>query len=145
MGFYRLDHRPARDGKGHIVSVTRVGYYYLIARVEARHIGEHNGLRATGSDDNLVGREVDTVLGIVAYHLGTQRFRSLRGRVVEYVLVEVMHRIERALRRMDVGLTDVQMVDMNAVALGSVSVFRQFTNRRLWHILRTSGNIHVSN
>ena len=128
-----FDHRAAGDSECHIVGITRVGDDDLVARVQTTHIRKHDRLRTAGGDDDLVGREVDTVVGVVAHHLRAQGFETLRGRVGEYILLEVLDRLQGLRRRSYIRLTDVQMIDMNAGTLGIVRILRQLADWRFRH------------
>ena len=72
MGLHRLDHCAAGDGKRHVVGITGVGNDDFVSRVEARHVGKHDSLRASCGNYDFVGRDVNTILGVVANHLGAQ-------------------------------------------------------------------------
>ena len=143
IGLHGLHHRACRDSERHVVGVRRVGHDDFIARVEATHIREHDGLRTTGSDDDLVRREVDTVFGIVTHHLRSQRLEALRRRVRQDILIEFLHCLQRLRWRLDIRLTDVQMIHMCACQFSGIGVFGQFTNRAFGHRLRPYTNLHM--
>ena len=106
-------------GKGHIVGIHRLGDDHLVARVQCRQEGEENGLAAACGDDDVVGRDVDVVLGVVVHQLFTIASKALRGRVLEHCACHVLERVEPLLRAGQVGLTDVEMVHLYPALLGS--------------------------
>ena len=132
-----FDHGSAGDGEGHVVGVGRVCDDNLVAGVETAHISEHDCLRTAGGDDDLVGREVNAVIGIVTDHLCPQRFESLRWRIGEDVLFEVPDRFEGLRRCLDIRLSDIEVIDMHPCQLGFVSVSGEFPDRALGHGLCT--------
>ena len=86
---HRLHHSTATDCKRHIIGIRRIRNDNLIARIQAGHISEHYRLRTTCSNDYLIRREIDTVMGIIAYHLGTQRLISLRRTILKHPAVKI--------------------------------------------------------
>ena len=71
--FYRCgdgtDLGTRRDGKRHIVSVSRFWYDNLVARVEAAHEREEYSLRTSRCNDDIIGSYVDVEFLIVIYKL----------------------------------------------------------------------------
>ena len=63
------DARAGTDGKGHIVGVSRFGNDDFVSRVQAAHEGEKHRLTTSRRDDDVVGRDVDVVLLVVAHQL----------------------------------------------------------------------------
>ncbi len=82
-GGYRADFRSGRDGKGHVVGVGRFWHDDFVAGVEARQEGEEHRLGTARGNDDVVGRHVDVVLGIVAHQLLPIAEVALGGRVFE--------------------------------------------------------------
>ena len=138
MRLHGLNNRAARDSECHIVGITRVRHDNLVARIEASHESEQNSLTTACCNDNLVRREVDSVLGIVAHHLRSQGLCALRRRIVQNRPIHIPHSIERTRRRQDIRLTDIEVIDVYSVTLGSIGILSQFSNRRLRHVLRTN-------
>ena len=137
-GGHGLDDRAAADGEGHVVGVGGVGDYDFITGVEAGHVGEHHGFGASGGDDDIVRAEVDAVGGIVGDHLGPERQVALGGTVLEDVSVHVADRLDGALRGLDVGLADVQVIDVDAVSFGRFGVAGQLPYRGTGHIVSST-------
>ena len=67
-----LDHGATGDGKRHVVGITGVGNDDFVSRVEACHVGKHDSLRASCGNYDFIRRDVNTILGVVANHLGAQ-------------------------------------------------------------------------
>ena len=131
---FHLIFTSAFSSKAVAGGVSWFGHDDCIARVETRHESEEHGLRAARRDDDVVGRHVDVVLRIVAHELLPVRQIALRRRVLEYLPVYMLERVEAHLRRGQVGLSYVQVVDLHPALLGIGSERRQFANRRLRHL-----------
>ena len=134
------DDRTGRDGEGHVVGIGRLGDDNLVARIEARHEGEEHGLGAARGDDDFVGRELDLVLGVVFDQLLAQRAVTVAGAVFEHCAVDVAQCVEADLRRGQVGLSDVEVVDFCAARLGRFGQRHELAYGRSRHQLRTLGN-----
>ena len=111
-------HGPCGDGEGHVIGVGRLGDDDLVAGVEARHEGEQHGLGTARRDDDVVGRELDLELFVVTYQFLAQRAISVAGAVFEHRTVDLFQGVEPGLRRRQVGLADVQVVDLGAACPG---------------------------
>ena len=137
-----FDDRTTRDRKSHIIGITGVCDDNLIARIETSHIGKHDGLRTTRSDDNLIGRDVDTILCIIAHHLRSKREYTLRWRIRQNITLEGRNSIFGTIGRLNVGLTNVERIDVNTITVRRLCILRQLTDRRLRHALCTFRDFH---
>ena len=123
-----------RDGKRHIVSVSRFGNNNLVTRIEARQEGEQYRLRTTGRNDDIICRQFDVELIIIAHQLLTVTTISCTGTIFQNFPVDIAYRINRDLRRGQIGLSDVQVEYMHSPLLGCVSQRSQFSDRRRGHL-----------
>ena len=65
------DYRTRRDGKGHIVGIGRFRHDDFIPRVQATQESEQHRFRTTGSDDDVVGIQIDVVFLVITHQLFT--------------------------------------------------------------------------
>ena len=130
---YGADARACRNGKGHVVGISRLGHDDFISGIEARHEGEEHRLRAAGCDDDVVGRKADIVFRIIVREFLAIGTEALARAVLQDAAVDVLQRVEACLRRGQVGLADIEVVDMNAPILGSRCQRRKLADRRLGH------------
>ena len=128
------DHRAGGDREGHIVGVRRLRDDDLVARIEAAHECEQHRLGAARGDDDLVRGELDLVALIVVHERLAQRAEALRRAVFQHLAVYVLEHVERLLRRRQVGLADVQAVDLHSPLLGGVRQRGEHTDGRCRHL-----------
>ena len=133
--YHRADHRSGRDREGHVVGIGRFGDDDLVARVETRHEGEQHGFGTARGDDDLLGREFDLVLVVVGDQLLTQRTIAVAGAVFQYFAVDAFQRVESYLRGREVGLSDVQVVDLDPSCPGGIGQRHEFAYRGGRHLL----------
>ena len=139
------DDGTSRDGKRHVVCVRRLRHDYLVARVQTSQEGEQHRLATTAGDDDIIRREVDVVLAVVADQLLAIAEITLTGTVLEDGAVDVLYGINRRLGCGKVGLTDVQVVNMYSSVFCGVCQGSQLANRRLRHLNTSYGNLwHLS-
>ena len=122
-----------RYGKGHVVGVGRFGYNDFIAGVQAGHESKEHGLRTARCNDDIVGRHVDVILLIIGGEFLSVRLVALRGRVFKYRAIDVLQGVEPHLRRGQIGLSDVQMINFCSSGLCCNGQRSEFSNGRLWH------------
>ena len=103
-----------RNGEGHIVSVSRFGNDNLVARVQTGHKSKEHRLRTACGNDNIVGRYVYAEPLIISGELLSVRLIALRGRIFKYRSVDVFQGIKSHLRRRQVGLAYVQVINFRS-------------------------------
>ena len=111
---YRANYRTCRYGKCHIIGIRRLRNDNLVTRIETRHKGEQHRLRASRSYDNIIGREFYLVLVVVAHQLLAQRKESITRTILQNLTVDIADSIECYLWSLDIGLTDIEMIDLCA-------------------------------
>ena len=142
MRFHGFDDCTAGHCKGHIVGITGVGDDNLIAWIKTCHIGKHDCFRTARSDDNLIGRYINSILCIIPYHLCSQGQHPLRGRVCKYITLKRRNSIFGAIGRLNVGLTNVERIDVNTITVCRFCILCQLTNWRLRHALCAFRDFH---
>ena len=65
------DNRTRRNGKSHIVGIGRFRHDDFIPRIQATQESEQYRFRATGSDDDIVGIQIDVVFLVITHQLFT--------------------------------------------------------------------------
>ena len=73
------DFGSCRNGKGHIVGVSRLWYDNLIARIQAAQECKQHRLATTTGNDDIISCYVDIVLSIIVYQLFAIALITLRG------------------------------------------------------------------
>ena len=126
--------------EGDVVGICGLGQDYLVARVEGRQECQEHGLGAAGGDDDLVGAEVDVVAAVVLHELVTQAGVTVRRGILENLAVDVLEGVEAALGRREIGLADVEAVDLDAACTGLVGQGRELAYRRGRHRLAALRN-----
>ena len=134
-GCHGADDRPCRDGKGHVVGVCGFGHDDFVSRVQTAQEGEEHGFGTSGGDDDIVGREVDVVLLVVAHQLLAVALVALRWAVLQHGAVDVAYCVEGCLGCGQVGLTDVEVIHVYSPFLGVVSQGCQLADRRCRHFI----------
>ena len=130
----RADHGARGHGERHVVGVRRLRDDDFVARVQAAQEGEEYRLAAAARDDDFVRREFDLVAVIVADQRLPQRAVALRRAVFQRLAVDVLQHVQRLLRRRQVRLTDVQLVDLDPALLRRIRQRRQLPDRRQRHL-----------
>ena len=138
-----LDHGAYGDGERHVIGIERVRDDDFVARPETGQEREQHGLGAARRHDDFLRRKVDAVLCVVLHHLGAQAQVAVGRAVLQDAAVDGLEGVQTALRRLDIGLADVEMIDVHAVALGRVGIRSQLPDRGRRHVLRSLGNLHV--
>ena len=138
-GGYRADFRSSRDGEGHVVGVSRFGHDDFIARIEARQEGEEHRLGTARGDDDVIGRHVDVVLGIVPHQFLPVAEVALGGGVFENRPADLLQRVQSHLWCGQVGLSDVEVEDPRAPFLCCCGEWSEFPDGRLGHLQSADG------
>ena len=126
-----LDGSVAQFGESVIVGVVGFGNEDFVARVEADGEGKLQGLAAAGGHDNLLGSDMDVVFGIVFdKFLAIGQIASAMA-IGQHANLGVGQSLESALGGLDVGLADVEVIDMYSTLLGGVGEGDEFANGRL--------------
>ena len=135
------DDGACRDGERHVVGVGGLRHDDFVAGVQAGQEREEHGLAAAAGDDDVVGREVDVVLLVVADQLFAIAQIALAGAVLQDAAVDVPDGVDGRLGRRQVWLTDVQVVDVYSAVLGGVGQGSQLADGRLGHLNASYGNL----
>jgi len=129
----RLDNRAAGDGEGHVVGVGRFGDNQFVSGVEARHEGEEDRLGTACGDDNIVGIDNNIVLRIVFHQFFAETADTLAGRILQHCTVDAAHGFETAFRCRQVGLPDIEVIDLDTPLYGTVGQRNELPDRGSRH------------
>ena len=138
----RLDNCACGYGKCHVIGIERIGDDYLVAGVQAAHKGKQHGLGASGGDNYFIGTQINSILGIIADHLGPERKVAVGGTVLQNAAIQVVQDIQRTIGGLYVGLADIQMIHVNAVAFGRLGIGGELADGRARHIYRSFTEFH---
>ena len=118
LGGNGMDGRTAGADHGVIVGIKRLGNENLVPVVQNAVHGDLQGLGAAVGNENILRCKMHIQLGVVAAD-GLDELRHAGGRgILQHRLVEMLHRVKIGLGRLNVGLSDVQMIDLLAFFLG---------------------------
>ena len=153
QGKARLDVAGNRDnlgvaqlGESVIVGIIRLRNDDFVARVEAHGEGHLKGFAAACSDDDLVGRHVDAMAVIVVAQRATVAGNTGRvavfkdAMVVSHIGSRLSQSLQSTARCLDVWLTDVEVIHMNAAFFSGIGEGNQFTDCRLRQFHTFIGN-----
>ena len=101
-----------------VVGVERLGDEDLVAVVEDALEDDGQGLAAAGGDQDLVLLEGHIQLGIVILDGVDELRHTGGGRVLQDGELEIADGLEILRGRLDIGLADVQVIDLAALFLG---------------------------
>ena len=116
----RFHHHAAHRGKGVVVGVEGFRDDDFIAGIHTAVEGEKEAFAATGGDDDLIGGDLNTH-AVVVFHQFLAVAEIAGGVAVgNHRNIGVTHGVAGTFRGLDVGLTDVQMINVNAATFGSI-------------------------
>ena len=122
---------PGRDGKRHVIGISRFGHDNLVTRIEACHEREQHRFRTAGCNDYVIGCELGVVLIVIPHQLLAIAAVACTGTVLQYLTVNIADGVNRDLRRRQVGLSDIEVEYMDApVCLADLPTGSQLSDRR---------------
>ena len=107
-----VDLRAAGIGHGVVVGIERLGDEDLIAVVEDAVHGDLQRLAAAVGDEDIAGLKVHVQIVVILLDRRNQLRDTGRRRIGQHRQVKMPHRLEICLGRLDVRLTDVQVIDL---------------------------------
>ena len=112
-----VDLRAAGIGHGVVVGIERLGDEDLVAVVEDAVHGDLQRLAAAVGDKDITGVEVHVQIGVIL----SDRLDQLRDtggrRIGQHRQIKVLHRVKIRLGRFNIGLADVQVIDLLSLGL----------------------------
>ena len=141
-GGHRVDHGAAGAGHGVVVGVEGLRDEDLVAVVENAVHGDLEGLGAAVGDEDVLGGEVHIQRSIVVPDGLNEGGDAGRGCVLQHRQVKAADGIEERLGRLDIRLTDVQVIDVPALGLGGHRIGVEFTHGRQAAFLHFAGKLH---
>ena len=136
-----LHSHAAGDGETVVVGVERFGDDDFVARVEAAVESEQDGLRTARGHDDFIGGEVDVDAFVVLDQLFAAAEDTGGVAVGNHLLVKLLDSLAGAFGCLDVGLPDVEVIDVDTSFLGFVRKWDELTDGRGGHRLPFVGNL----
>ena len=136
---HRTDNRSCRNRKRHVVGIRRFRHDNLIPRIQTAHKRKQHSFRPSGSNDNVIGIQVNVVLFIISHQTLSVSSISLAGTIFQHLAVNISNRIEGRSWSRQVRLTNIQVIYMNSSLFRSFSQRRKLTYRRLRHFSSSDG------
>ena len=129
LGGDGMDGRTAGADHGVIVGIEGLWDQDLVPIVQDAVYGDLQGLGAAVGNENILRCKMHIQLGVVAAD-GLDELRHAGGRgILQHRLVEMLHRVKIGLGRLNVGLSDVQMIDLLACCLGRHRIGMELPHR----------------
>ena len=129
LGGDGMDGRTAGADHGVIVGIEGLWDQDLVPIVQDAVHGDLQGLGAAVGNENILRCKMHIQLGVVAAD-GLDELRHAGGRgILQHRLVEMLHRVKIGLGRLNVGLSDVQMIDLLACCLGRHRIGMELPHR----------------
>ena len=141
-GGQRADGRARCAHEGVVVGVEGLRNDDLIAIIQ--NAVERDGKRfaAAGGDDHVVGLQMNVQIGVIFFD-SLDHFRDTGGgSVLKHGLLKVFDSIKISLRRFNVGLADVEMVNLRAPLFGFYLIGIEFADGRKIAFLHFAGELH---
>ena len=129
-----LHDNTAHGGESVVVGIERFRDDDFVARIHAAVEGEKETFATTGGNDDFVDGDVDTHAVVVFHQFFAVAEISSRVAVSDYGNVGVAHGITGTFRGLNVGLTDVKVVNVDTTTFGGI---------RKWHQLPDGGRLHA--
>ena len=117
LGGDRDDLDPVHDRVAVVVRIERLGNQHLVARVACRLQRERKRFAPADGDAELILRERNAHIGVEPDQRFDRRRDARRRCVRQHVDAGVAHAVHERLRRRDVGLSDVQVIHVDAALL----------------------------
>ena len=140
-----VDHAARQTGKGVVVGVEGLGDQHLVPLVQNALEDDLQGLAAAVGGQDVPGVQFDAQAPVIPpdrLHVG----RDARGgRVGQHGVLEILDGREELLGRLNVRLSDVQVIDLPAAGLCLHGIEMEFTDGRQVAALDLSGKAHGNN
>ena len=133
--------RAGADGEGHVVGVSGLGHDNLVAGVQATEESEEHCLAAARSNDDIVGGDVDIILRVITHQFLAVAQVALRGRIFQNVAVDALQCRQPFSWGRQVGLANVQMIDLCTALLGCHGQRSELAYGRFGHLYAAKGYV----
>ena len=128
VGRHGADGRAREGDGGMVVRIERFRDDDLVAVVEQAGHRELQSLAAAGGGQDIAVLKLHAYAGVVMLHCVKELGHADRRRVGEHGLGEISERFEKYVRRFNVGLADVQMINFNTAFFGLCRIACEFTH-----------------
>ena len=142
VGGQGTDNAAGRMDEGGVVGVIRLGDDDLGIGVEDAQAGHQQRLTAAGGDEDVVGRQVNPQFVIIAPHSVNEHRHTGRLGIGQRLAVKVPHSVIVSRGRGQVGLSDVQVIDLLALLLGLHGVGMELPHGRGFTPVCVDGYLH---
>ena len=142
LGGDRTDSRTREGDEGRIVGVERLGDDYLVALVENARQSHLQSLGAAGGDEHLLIGDGSADLAVVVDDSVDHHGHAVGRSVSQNGLGEVLDRLKISSRSGDVGLADVQMIQLLAVFDGLVCIGSKLAHGGKTAFFDLAGKLH---
>ena len=111
-----------------VVRIERLRNYDLVAVVEQAGHRQLQCLAAAGGRQDLAVLKLHSYAGVVVLHRVEELWHADGRRVGKHGFGEISERFEKYVRRFNVGLADVQMINFNTAFFGLCRIACEFTH-----------------
>ena len=138
-----MDACAAGVGHGVVVGIERLGDQDLVAVVQDAVHGDLQGLAAAVGDKDITGLEVHAQIVVILPDGGDQLGDAGGRRVSQHRQVKMPHGLEICFGRLDVGLADIQVIDLLALGLCRHRVGVELTHGGQAALQSFAGKLHA--
>ena len=128
IGRHGADSRAREGDGGVVVRIERLRNDDLVAAVEQAGHRQLQCLTAAGGRQDLAVLKLHSYAGVIVLHRVEELGHADGRRVGEYGFGEISERFEKYVRRFNVGLADVQMINFNTAFFGLCRIACEFTH-----------------
>ena len=127
------------EREGVVIGIERLEDDHLVVGIAGHRKGDLQGLAAAVGDIDVRSLHIDADSLVITGKTFTERIVAAALGIGDHFQLVVLHRVEGFLRRFDVRLTDIEMVNLDSAFLGSVRERDEFADGRGGHGLRLFG------
>ena len=143
-GMQRMDHAAGRGDEGMVVGIERLGDDDLVAVVEQTVGRDLQRFAAAGRHKDVGLAQLHADVPVIALDRGDQLRNAGGGRVGQHGRAEIVDRVIEGIRRVDIGLADIQMIDLLAGCRCCHCVRMEFTHGGLAACKCFAGQLHMN-
>ena len=128
--------------EGGVVGIIGLGNDDLGIGIHDAQEGQQQCLRTAGGNQYILGIQIHIQVLVVSTNLVDQDGHTGRSLVFQSLLIKMLNRSIKRLGRLQIGLTDIQMVNFLALLLGFHRIRVELTHRRGLTAVCIDGNSH---
>ena len=142
VGGQRTDNTTRRMNEGGIVGIVRLGNDDLSIGIQNGQAGKQQRLRTAGGNEDVIVLQVHVQLLVVILNSFDHHGHTGRCLIFQSAVCKLVHGLIKSRRRGQVRLTNVQMVDLFTLFLGSHGQRVELSHRRGFAAVCVDGNLH---